>query len=309
MNKITVLGAGTMGHSIAQLFAQANFQVSLYDIHDQFLNHALTRISNNLELFIEANSITTTDKEKTLNQITPSTNLVEAVNGSSFIIEAVSENLKVKFELFNELEEVINEDTIIASNTSTFSFHQLAEGLQNSKRLILTHFFNPAHLVPLVEVVKSSETPQEILDRTLEMLRLIGKQPVVLKKDVPGLIANRLQAALVREAFYLLSEDVAEAKDIDLAITAGPGFRWAFIGPLETADFGGLDIWKSVVENLSPILSKAEKIPAFVEEKVQNGHLGTKTGSGIFIYDEEEVHERIRRRDENFIRLGKLKVK
>ncbi|MFY3793292.1 3-hydroxyacyl-CoA dehydrogenase family protein [Ureibacillus sp. MALMAid1270] len=309
MEKITVLGAGTMGHDIAQLFAQAGFEVSLYDIHDQFLNQALTRISSNLDLLIESNSLTPVDKEKTLQQISQTTNLVEAVDGTSFIIEAVSENLKAKFDLFKQLEEVINEDVIIASNTSTFSIQQLAEGLQHRNRLIITHFFNPAHLVPLVEVVKSPETPQEIIDRALEILKLIGKQPVILKKDVPGLIANRLQAALVREAFYLVSEGVADGKDIDLAITAGPGFRWAFIGPLETADFGGLDIWKSVVENLSPVLSKDEKVPAFIEEKVQKGELGTKTGCGLFIHDAAEVAKRIRERDENFIQLTKLKKK
>jgi 3-hydroxybutyryl-CoA dehydrogenase len=117
-----------------------------------------------------------------------------------------------------------------------------------------------------------------------------------------------LQAALVREAFHLLDEGIASPEDIDLAITNGPGFRWAFIGPLETADFGGLDIWKSVVENLAPELSKELKIPAFVEEKVQNGNLGTKTGSGLFTYsDDEEVQRKIKQRDENFVRLAKLK--
>ncbi|PKC50732.1 NAD(P)-binding protein, partial [Rhizophagus irregularis] len=132
-------------------------------------------------------------------------------------------------DLFNQFEKIVDEDAIIASNTSTFSIKQLSEGVQKKDRLIITHFFNPAHLVPLVEVVKSEETAQEIIDHTVAVLKRIGKKPVVLKKDIPGLIANRLQAALVREAFYLLDNGIADAKDIDLAVSAGPGFRWAFV--------------------------------------------------------------------------------
>lgn len=307
MDKVTVLGAGTMGHGIAQLYAQAGFQVSLYDINDEILRNALTRIRNNLNLLTKDHNLNI-NKDKVLNQIAITTNLEEAVLNSHFIIEAVSENLSIKFDLFQKLEEIVDEETIIASNTSTFSIQQLAEGLQHKDRLIITHFFNPAHLVPLVEVVKGPNSSKELIDETVEMLKLIGKQPVVLKKDVPGLIANRLQAALVREAFYLLDEGVADARDIDLVITAGPGFRWAFIGPLETADFGGLDIWKSVVENLAPYLSKEETIPSSINEKIDNGQLGTKTGNGIFQYNgDDEVQKRIRERDEHFIRLGQIK--
>ena len=308
--KVTVLGAGTMGHGIAQLYAQAGYDVYMYDIKDEFLESAMTRISDNLDMLIQENSITASEKENTLKRISTSTDLKEAVSGTRFVTEAVSENLTIKFDLFKQLEEVIEDDTIIASNTSTFSIQQLSEGVQKTDRLIITHFFNPAHLVPLVEVVKGPETSQDIIDRTVEVLKNIGKKPVVLKKDIPGLIANRLQAPLVREAFYLLENGIADAEDIDLAITAGPGFRWAFIGPLETADFGGLDIWKSVVENLSPVLSKEEKIPQFVEEKVQSGNLGTKTGNGLFTYSgNDEVQRRITARDENFIRLANIKNK
>ncbi|WP_432363523.1 3-hydroxyacyl-CoA dehydrogenase family protein [Sporosarcina sp. UB5] len=306
--KVTVLGAGTMGHGIAQLYAQAGYDVYMYDIKSEFLEKAMTRITDNLDMLIQENSIAASEKESILKRISTTTDLKEAVSGTRFVTEAVSENLPIKFDLFKQLEEVIDDDTIIASNTSTFSIQQLSEGVEKKDRLLITHFFNPAHLVPLVEVVKGPETSQTIVDRTVEVLRNIGKEPVVLKKDIPGLIANRLQAALVREAFYLLDNGIADAEDIDLAITAGPGFRWAFIGPLETADFGGLDIWKSVVENLAPVLSNEEKIPSFVEDKIQSGNLGTKTGNGIFTYSgDEEVRRRILERDENFVRLSSIK--
>lgn len=306
--KVTVLGAGTMGHGIAQLYAQAGYDVFLYDIKAEFLSNAVTRISTNLNMLIHEGVISERDKESALSHIFTTIDLEEAVKDTTFVTEAASENLDIKFSLFKQLEELIEEDTVIASNTSTFSLRQLSEGIQKKDRLIITHFFNPAQIVPLVEVVKGPDTAQEIINRTVEVLKSIGKKPVVLKKDIPGLIANRLQAALVREAFYLLDEGIASPEDIDLAITNGPGFRWAFIGPLETADFGGLDIWKSVVENLAPVLSKELKVPAFVEEKVRSGKLGTKTGSGLFTYaDEEEVQQKIKRRDENFVKLAKIK--
>jgi 3-hydroxybutyryl-CoA dehydrogenase len=306
--KVTVLGAGTMGHGIAQLYAQAGYDVFLYDIKAEFLTNAVTRISMNLNMLIQEGVIGEKEKESALSHVFITTNLEEAVKDTTFVTEAASENLDVKFSLFNQLEELVEDDTVIASNTSTFSLRQLSEGIQKKNRLIITHFFNPAQIVPLVEVVKGPDTPQEMINRTVEILKSIGKKPVVLKKDIPGFIANRLQAALVREAFYLLDEGIASAEDIDSAITDGPGFRWSFIGPLETADFGGLDIWKSVVENLAPELSKEIKIPAFVEDKVQSGNLGIKTGSGLFTYaGDEEIQQKIKQRDENFVRLAKIK--
>lgn len=310
VEKIAVLGAGTMGHGIAQLYAQAGYDVFMYDLKTELLDRARTQISTNLDLLIQEKAITELEKENTLKQISITTDLKEAVHETSFITEAVSEDLTIKFDLFKQLEDLIEDDVIIASNTSTFSIEQLSKGLKKKNRLIITHFFNPAHLVPLVEVVKGPKTPRQIIDKTVTVLESIGKKPIVLKKDIPGLIANRLQAALAREVFYLLDNGIADAKDIDIAVTAGPGFRWAFTGPLETADFGGLDIWKSVIENLAPVLAKEEKIPDFVEEKVQNGNLGTKTGDGIFTYaGSDEVKRRITERDRDFIRLSNIKKK
>ncbi len=152
---MAVLGAGTMGHGITQLYAQAGFDVYLYDINGEILQDPLNKISTNLDLLFQENAITLAEKEKTLQYIFTTTNLEEAVSGSKFITEAVSENLNVKFDLFKQFEEIVDKDAIIASNTSTFSIKQLSEGVQKKDRLIITHFFNLAHLVPLVEVVKS----------------------------------------------------------------------------------------------------------------------------------------------------------
>jgi 3-hydroxybutyryl-CoA dehydrogenase len=141
----------------------------------------------------------------------------------------------------------------------------------------------------------------------MDLMVKIGKSPVLLKKDVPGFIANRLQAALMREAFSLLKDGVADAREIDTVMKEGIGFRWAFVGPIETADFGGLDTWKRVIENLAPVLDASQKAPALIKALVEKGELGTKTGSGIYSYADTSVEETLKERDEHFIRLAKMK--
>jgi 3-hydroxybutyryl-CoA dehydrogenase len=142
----------------------------------------------------------------------------------------------------------------------------------------------------------------------MELIRSIGKSPILLKKEVTGFIANRLQTALMREAFYLLKEGVASARDIDTAITAGPGFRWAFTGPIEIADFGGLDTWQRVFDNIAPELDESKEAPALIHELAEAGKLGTKTGEGIYSYSQETVSEKLNQQSRDFIKLGKIKA-
>ncbi|WP_249871272.1 3-hydroxyacyl-CoA dehydrogenase family protein [Oceanobacillus saliphilus] len=307
ITNITVLGSGVMGHGIAQNYALAGYTVHLYDLESSYLEKAIKLIDVNLSLLVKEEIIVPADKENALERIITTTDLQQATENSDFITEAVPEVLDIKHRLYNELESIIRQDTIIASNTSTFPISQLTKHIKHPERFIITHFFNPAQLVPLVEIVKGEDTSNLVVETTLNLMKDIGKSPVVLKKDIPGFIANRLQAALVREAFHLMETGVASPEDIDLAITAGPGVRWAFSGPLETADFGGLDIWKSVVENLAPDLSKAEKVPELISKKVKNGELGTKTGKGIYSYSNEVIEGKLVQRDERLVKLGKIK--
>jgi 3-hydroxybutyryl-CoA dehydrogenase len=173
--------------------------------------------------------------------------------------------------------------------------------------MVITHFFNPAHLIPLVEIVQNKVPRPDVVPITLDLMRSIGKSPVLLNKEIPGFIANRLQIALAREVFHLLEEGVASAEDIDLAITSGPGFRWAFIGPIEIADFGGLDTWQRVFDNVAPVLNQSNQAPDILKDLVSQGKLGTKSCEGIFKYDAATVAHKIRERDRHFIRLGKIK--
>ncbi|MEW5594358.1 3-hydroxyacyl-CoA dehydrogenase family protein [Peribacillus frigoritolerans] len=308
IKKIAIIGSGVMGSGIAQSFAVSGYYVTINDIKEELLNHAQNRISENLSLLMEEGALTDREKQGALANITYSVDLEGAVRDADFIIEAIPEVIELKLNLYQQLEEIIKLDAIVASNTSTFPISQLMEKASFAERMVITHFFNPGHLVPLVEIVQHDETKPEIVKTTMDLMRKIGKSPILLKKEIAGFIANRLQTALMREAFYLLKEGVADAGDIDTAITAGPGFRWAFTGPIEIADFGGLDTWQRVFDNVSPVLDQSKEAPDLIRDLVAEGKLGTKSGEGIFTYEESTVSQKINERDRNFIKLGKLKM-
>ncbi|MEE3954084.1 3-hydroxyacyl-CoA dehydrogenase family protein [Peribacillus frigoritolerans] len=308
IKKIAIIGSGVMGSGIAQSFAVSGYHVTINDIKEELLNHAQNRISENLSLLMEEGAVTDREKQGALANITYSVDLEGAVRDADFIIEAIPEVIELKLSLYQQLEEIIKPDAIVASNTSTFPISQLMEKASFAERMVITHFFNPGHLVPLVEIVQHDETKPEIVKATMDLMRKIGKSPILLKKEIAGFIANRLQTALMREAFYLLKEGVADAEDIDTAITAGPGFRWAFTGPIEIADFGGLDTWQRVFDNVSPVLDQSKQAPDLIRDLVAEGKLGTKSGEGIFTYEESTVSQKINERDRNFIKLGKLKM-
>ncbi|MCL6517284.1 3-hydroxyacyl-CoA dehydrogenase family protein [Alicyclobacillus sp.] len=307
MERTSVLGAGVMGHGIALLHAVAGFDVRLYDVAPGPLERALGEIDRSLERMRQAGWLTDEEARQARTRLHPVTDLHEAVAGSTWITEAIPEVLSLKHELYQQLEEQVDATTVIASNTSTLPLAELTAHARHPERFIITHYFNPAQWVPLVEVVRGEATDPGVTERTVDLLRRMGKTPVLLKKDTPGFIANRLQAALVREAFSLLEEGVADARDIDLALTAGPGFRWAFIGALCTADFGGLDTWQRVCANLFPVLSNATEPPAWLKKKVAEGALGAKTGRGIFDYAPGELEARLDERDDAFVQLMNLR--
>lgn len=309
VRNITIIGSGVMGSGIAQSFARYGYQVVLNDLTVEHLEKAKKRIKENLELLVEEEILTASCMEEALKAITYKTDLSEAIHHADFIIEAIPEVIEMKWELYRQIENLKKADTIVASNTSTFPITRLVENASFAHKMIITHFFNPGHLVPLVEIVKHEQTEEEVVKTTIELMRKIGKSPVVLNKEISGFIANRLQTALMREAFYLLKEGVASAADIDTAITAGPGFRWAFTGPIEIADFGGLDTWQRVFENVAPSLDQSITAPEIITNLVAENKLGAKTGEGIFQYEDSMVSEKLKVRDRYFIQLEKVKNK
>jgi len=310
LNTTAVVGAGIMGRGIALIYALNDYRVHLYDADATALEMARGLIGADLDLLVEEGLCPASKREQTLENILVTESLKEAVASAEFITEAVPECLELKWQVLASIEALSLKSAIVASNTSTLPLSEIARHLARPERMIITHFFNPAHLVPLVEVIKAEITPAQVLSNVLTLLRRIGKVPVVLKKEVPGFIANRLQAAVMREALHLVHSGVADMHDVDAAMTCGPGFRWSIIGPLETADFGGLDTWQSVMNNLAPVLDDSRTAPAAITELNLKGHLGVKTGQGLYAYPSEEVvADKIRNRDLAFIRLLKLRCR
>lgn len=304
---ITVIGSGVMGQGIAQSFALAGYPVFIHDIKHLFLEKAAGAIDGHLSLMVQSGGLSADQKKSALSRLTFTVDQQEAVSDTDLIIEAIPEDIHLKWALYQELKPLIREEAIVTSNTSTFPISLLTQKNDFGGRFIITHFFNPAHLVPLVEIVKNEKTKPEVVDEVVNVLKRANKSPVILKKEINGFIANRLQTALMREAFSLIEEGVASPEDIDRAITDGPGFRWAFVGPTRIADFGGLDTWKHVFDNIAPELDESEGAPEVINRLVSEKKLGTKTGEGLFKYTGNEIKDELNRRDDLLIRLGRIK--
>lgn len=306
---ITILGAGVMGHGIAQLCAQAGKNVILYDIKEGALEHAESMIINSLEIMAQKELFSSEEIEGFSNNLTYTTDLSEAVKNSDIVIEVVPEVLDLKWDTFEQVEDLVSKDVIIASNTSSIPLTDLIKKAKHPERFIITHFFNPPQLVPLVEIIKNEETDEKVTKAAYDLMKEIGSSPVILQKEVPGFIANRIQLAILREAFWLLENEVATAKNIDTVMKESLGFRYAFLGPLEGQDLSGLHTPYYVSERLFPELSDAKEPPAFLKEWIDRGQLGIRSGQGFYHYEENEGEKKIHTRDHHFIELLKLRQK
>jgi 3-hydroxybutyryl-CoA dehydrogenase len=304
--RIGIVGAGLMGHAIGQLFALRGFSVSLFDADRKVLEEAPTRIRSNFQAFLDMGLVTSEDVETTLSRICLCREMVEVASDADLIIEAVSENLALKQRVFKELESCAGPDTVFSSNTSAISITLIAEPLERKERLVGTHFWNPPHIVPCVEVIRSRFTSEEVFDWTYQLMKRIGKRPVKVLQDVPGFLGNRMQHALWREAMSLVEQGIATPEGIDEVVKSGFGLRMPFLGPLETADLAGLDLSLEVHEDLFPHLENAVKPLAVLTEKVEQGVLGAKTGRGFHDWPREKLGRVIRERDRFLLRISQL---
>jgi 3-hydroxybutyryl-CoA dehydrogenase len=289
IKQIAVVGAGLMGHGIAQSFAQKAYSVTLYDLNESILERALSQIRSNLETFVEVGFETKASIQEVLSQIRVSIDLQEAVKEAHFVIEAAPEDLMLKRSLFEVLEKYCLEDTVLASNTSTLPIDEIGDRVKRKERLVITHWFNPPHIVPAVEVVPGENTSTEALEITLGLLRKIGKKPIRILKQIPGFLVNRIQTAMFREILSLLEQGVATPEDIDAAVKESFGFRLAVIGPLQTMDMGGLDLIFKGIKYLYPFIDRSIDVQKTLREKVERDELGLKTGKGFFQYEEKEA--------------------
>ncbi|MBM4329870.1 MAG: 3-hydroxyacyl-CoA dehydrogenase family protein [Thermodesulfobacteriota bacterium] len=307
---ISVLGAGIMGHGIAQSFLMGGFFVKLFDIQEAIVETAKAHIRRNLELFHQSNFIKRPEIESAMSRLVTTVELRQAVEESDFIVEAAPENLELKQTLFQQVESFCRTDAIITSNTSSLTLKEIGVRVKNKERLVITHWFNPPHIVPTVEVVKGDTTSDETVEIAYQLLTKIKKAPVKINWELPGFLINRIQIAMAREVFDLYEKGVASAADIDRAVKGSFGFRLASIGPLLTADLGGLDLWLKVCENLLPHIQSSIEPSKTLKRLVSQGHTGIKSGKGFYDYNldfsQKELDEAVQRRDREF--LDRLKT-
>ncbi len=305
MKQIAVIGAGTMGHGIAQLFASAGLAVSLTDQSPELLAAALERIASSLQTFLEHDLILQDEIAATLQRINQVEGLAEAVGPADFIVEAVSESIEVKHAVLSATELHCRPDAIITSTTSSFRARDLAPALAHPERFLVTHYWNPPTIIPIVEVVPGEETRAQVVESTMNLLREVGKLPALINKDVPGFVGNRLQHALRREAIAIVAEGIATPQDVDLIAKNSFGLRLPVVGPLETVDLGGLDLTLAIQAYLLPELNRSTRPLPLVQEMVDRGELGVKTGKGFYEWPPDTAAQYIKQRDEALIEMVK----
>ena len=289
IKRVAILGAGTMGCGIAAFFAEKGISTILYDPYQDALHVCREKQGKALNL------IYTSD-------------LRTAVKDADLVIESAPEDLMIKKQLYSDISKVLKQNAIVASNTSTFPLADLSDGQPFAGRMVIAHFFNPGHIIPLVEIVQLEHTEPGIAETIAAFLRSHGKAPVILKKDIAGFIANRLQAAVLREACYLVEQQIAEPADIDTIMKESIGIRWALNGPFEIADFGGLDIWEKVLKNLMPVLNNSTEVPALISQKVSQQNLGLKSGKGFYTHRVSNGADLAQNRTEMLRNIVKIKT-
>lgn len=286
IKNVSVVGAGTMGSGITQLFLQSNVNVTMIDSSENALKRSEQKIIGQLELLSKHGLFDKDNIEKTMEHLTTSTSLA-SVSTADLVIEAVPEKLSLKQDVFREIESYCNDETLISTNTSGLSINEIVCVLEHPERAVGTHFFMPADVIPLVEVVKSEHTSTSTIDSVMGVLKKINKKPVLIQKDIPGFIANRIQHALMREALYLAESGVASVEDIDTVVRYSLGMRLLFTGPLEQRDLNGLDIHYDIANYLYESLEDRKTPSELLTTKVENKELGIKTGKGFYEWDED----------------------
>lgn len=304
MKKVVVIGAGTMGHSIAQVFAVGGHPTYLVDNNEQQLITAKELIAGNVKVLVDAGALTE-EQAARVNNIKMTTDLKEACAGAELVVEAIPEHPQYKAELFAQLDGLCAPDTILTSTTSVLNIYEFVK-VSNPQRLVIAHWCNPPHIIPLVEIVMGPETSEETVNAVKDVLKDLGKVPVVLKKCVPGFIVNRLNAALAREAGYMVSQGWVTPEDVDAAFSMNAGLKAPFEGPLELQDYIGWDVSTAAGRYLYPHLCNDVNGMAFAEEMVAKGWLGIKSGRGIKDYTGKSREELQNKRNMKILKVVQL---
>ncbi|XRE42002.1 3-hydroxybutyryl-CoA dehydrogenase [Tenacibaculum discolor] len=290
MKNIAVIGAGTMGNGIAHTFAQFGYNVQLIDISQAALDRGLATITKNLDRMVAKEKITEDDKNNTLNNITTHTSIKEGVQNTSLVVEAATENVDLKLKIFKDLDEACAEDTILATNTSSISITQIAAATDRPEKVIGMHFMNPVPIMKLVEIIRGYNTSDEVMDFTVDLTKKINKVPVEVN-DYPGFVANRILMPMINESIETLYNGVAGVAEIDTVMKLGMAHP---MGPLQLADFIGLDVCLSILNVMYDGFKNPKYAPCpLLVNMVAAGKLGVKSGEGFYDYSESRKAEKV----------------
>jgi 3-hydroxyacyl-CoA dehydrogenase len=303
VQRVSVIGAGTMGYGIALAYGTGGREVVLHDVEREALDRAERNVRSGLDTLADTGRIEASETDAIADRIVYETDLDAALAGSDFVTEAVPEDIELKRETFERLDEHAPSDAVLATNTSGLSITEVAAPVADPARVLGTHWFNPAHVVPGVEVIRGEETADGTIDRTTDLLDAIGKTPIVVERDIRGFIGNRIQLAMAREAFALLEAGVADAETIDRAVKSTFGFRLPASGVFEKVDQSGLDVQYDATEYLAPDLDRSTDPHDVLGDLVAEGNLGMKTGRGVYDWSERSIEALYEERDRRLIAL------
>lgn len=301
INNISVLGTGTMGHGIALLSAKAGLNVVMYGRSNESLERGFNNIKTSLNLFKSQGKLDSNSCEEILAKIKGVTTIEEAAKDADFILESLAEDLELKQKIFTELDKLCSADIILASNTSGLSPTAMAKNTKHPERIVVAHFWNPPHLIPLVEVVPGEKTSETTMSSTIEWVEFIGKKSVRMEKECLGFIGNRLQLALLREALYIVEQGWAKPEEVDKAIEYGHGRRLPVTGPLCSTDLGGLDIFNNISAYLFKDLCNSSEPSKLMQRMVESGQLGSKSGKGFYNWSQSELEKKQKERADTLL--------
>jgi len=305
IQKVAVIGAGLMGHGIAQELAQGGYEVGLNDVTDEALEKAIVRIRDNYAMLEREGLLSQGKGEKAIGLVQTSVDIGVAIDGADLVIEAVVEDLALKLDIFEKLDAWCEPKTILATNSSSYMPSKIAVVTDRPEKVVGMHYFNPPFLMPLVEIIKSDQTSDQTAQVAYDLMVKIGKSPVMVQKEIPGFIGNRIQAAVWREILWLVEEGIATPQDIDTVVKTGLGRRLSVAGPFELTDLTSLAMKQAIMEELLPSLASGQKVPVILKEKVEGGELGIRSGKGFYEWTPESGEDLRARVAKALIEIGK----